>query len=288
MEHMMSKDQAWRQMEADIRLRGLSEGTQKTYLMHTAIFLDYCGRPIDEITAQDVRQFILHLQAEKRSTASTINGYNAAIRFFFAATLCQTMNYLQMPRMKESKSLPDTLTREEVSDILRNSVNIKHKAMFLLAYGSGLRVSEIASLKTEDIDSKTMRIFVRKGKGNKDRYTLLSENTLSVLREYWRRYRPKNPGHWLFPGKKGADHIARSTINRALESAIQKTNITKNVTPHTLRHSFATHLLEDGLSILQIKELLGHNCIQSTTVYLHIANWVAGIISPADKIAAHG
>jgi Site-specific recombinase XerD len=285
---MLSKEQALTRMETDIRLRGLSENTRKTYLGRTAIFLDYCGRPAEELTAHDIRRFIIYLQTEKHYTAGTINIFSAAIRFFFAVTLCKTINYLQTPRMKEAKKLPETLTLEEIEDIFRNCGNLKHRAILLLAYGSGLRVSEIICLKTEDIDSKTMRIFVSGGKGNKDRYTLLPEKTLAVLRNYWRRYRPKSPEHWLFPGKKNVGHIDRSTINRALESILARTNISKSVTPHSLRHSFATHLLEDGLSLLQIKELLGHSSIQSTTVYLHVSNWATGVVSPADKMTAHG
>lgn len=285
---MLSKEQALERMEVDIRLRGLSENTRKAYLGHVAIFLEYCGRPAEELTAHDVRRFILYLQKEKRYTASTINIYNSAIRFFFAATLCKTMNYLQIPRMKKVRSLPEMLTRDEIAEILQNCWNHKHRAYFLLAYGSGLRVSEIACLKVEDIDSKAMRIFVSGGKGGKDRYTLLPEKTLIVLRDYWKQYRPKSPEGWLFPGLKNVGHITRSTINLALSCVLERAGITKNVSPHTLRHSFATHLLEDGLSLLQIKELLGHSSIRSTTIYLHVSDWATGVVSPADKLSAHG
>jgi len=154
----------------------------------------------------------------------------------------------------------------------------------LTAYGSGLRVSELISLKTADIDSKSMRIFVRGGKGRKDRYTILSENSLIALRDYWRKYRPKSPEGYIFPGSKNIGHITDSNVRVAIDTALSRTSIRKNVSPHTLRHCFATHLLEDGYSLLQIKEMLGHSSIQSTTVYLHLANTTIGITSPADKM----
>jgi site-specific recombinase XerD len=153
-----------------------------------------------------------------------------------------------------------------------------------LAYGSGLRISEIANLKVRDIDSNSMRLFVRGGKGKKDRYTILSENTLLTLRDYWCRYRPKSPEGYLFPGTKNVGSITGAGVRYAFNCALCKTNITKDVSPHTLRHCFATHLLEAGYSLFQIKEMLGHASLSSTTVYLHLANTTSGVTSPADKI----
>jgi len=153
----------------------------------------------------------------------------------------------------------------------------------LTSYGSGLHVSELVSLKTSDIDSKSKRILVRDGKGQKDRYTILSMNSLLALREYWSKYRPRSPERYIFPGCKNVGHISTGAVKKAIETALSATGIHKNVSPHTFRHCFATHLLEDGLSLLQIKTLLGHTSISSTTVYLHLANTTAGITSPADK-----
>jgi site-specific recombinase XerD len=194
------------------------------------------------------------------------------------------MNYLQIPRLKTPKKLPEILTREEVAELIAHTINIKHRALLLTAYGSGLRVGELTKLKTSSIDSESMRVIIRGGKGQKDRYTILSEASLLALRDYWRRYRPKSPEGFIFPGSKNVGHITPDAVKMAIESVVAKTNITKNVTPHTLRHCFATHLLEDGLSLLQIKELLGHYSIQSTTIYLHLANTTAGVTSPADKL----
>ena len=220
----------------------------------------------------------------KSCKPGTINCYSAAIRFFFAVTLNRTMNYLQIPRMKEPKTLPVILTREEIAELISKVGNLKHRAILLTIYGSGLRVSELTHLKVSDIDSKTMRIFVRAAKGKKDRYTLLSESALAALRDYWRRYRPKSPVGYVFPGAKNVGTLSRNAVKLAINTALSKTSIAKIVTPHTLRHCFATHLLEDGYTLLQIKELLGHSSIASTVIYLHLANTTIGITSPADNM----
>jgi len=160
--------------------------------------------------------------------------------------------------------------------------------MLMLVYSAGLRVSEVAAIKTSHIDSQAMRVFVEGGKGNKDRYTLLSNTCLHALRDYWRAYRPHHPQGWLFVGTHPTSHITVSTIQTAFYDAVKKASVTKRVSVHTLRHSFATHLLEDGATLLQIKELLGHASIQSTTVYLHVANTTRGLTSPLDRWCSQG
>jgi site-specific recombinase XerD len=281
---MITNQQALTRLKADIQLRGLSRSTQRSYLTHVGIFLEDCKRPIEELDETDIRNFLGRLIVEKKLAPGTINIYGASIRFFFAVTLNRTMNYLQIPRVKAPKKLPEILTRDEVAELIACSANLKHKALIMTTYGSGLRVSELISLKTKDIDSDSMRVFVRAGKGQKDRYTILSEASLLTLREYWRKYRPKSPEGFIFPGVKNIGHITDSAVSSAIDLARSKALLQKNVTPHTLRHCFATHLLEDGLSLLQIKELLGHYSIQSTTIYLHLANVTGGVISPADKL----
>ena len=283
---MITMKQALLRMKADLQLRGSSGHTIESYLIHAKIFLRHCNRPVEELNEIDVRQFLGHLIVEKKLAPGTVNSYSAAIRFFFAVTLNRTMNYLQIPRIKEPKTLPEILTRDEVTELINYSNSVKHKALLLLAYGSGLRIAEIAALKVRDIDSNSMRVFVKGGKGKKDRYTILSESALFVLRDYWRKYRPKSPEGYLFPGTKNIGHITSSGIRFAFNCALSKTNIKKDVSPHTLRHCFGTFLLEDGLSLFQIKELLGHSSLSSTTVYLHLANTTGGITSPADDIPA--
>lgn len=281
---MVNKDQILTRMREDIRLRGLSQNTLERYTLNAQIFLEYTNRPVEQLVAEDIRNFLSYLINDKKSSPATVNTYSAAIRFLFAVTLNRTLNYLQIPRQKERKALPEVLTREEVSSIIENCQNIKHKAMLMVVYSSGLRVSEAAALKTQHIDSKSMRVFIKCGKGGRDRYTLLSEACLDVLREYWRTYRPKHPEGWLFLGMSGISHITSRHIGVAFNEAVKRTKITKKVSIHTLRHSFATHLLEDGATLLQIKELLGHTSIQSTTIYLHLANVTSGIKSPLDNL----
>lgn len=281
---MNNKEQILLQMHKDIRLRGLSQNTLKSYTSHAKIFLEYSNRPSEQLDANDIRNFLWYLINKKKASPGTVNSYSAAIRFLFAVTLNRTLNYLQIPRQKKRKALPEVLTREEVSSIIESCKNIKHKAMLMMIYSAGLRVSEAIALKIQHIDSKTMRVFVENGKGGKDRYTLLSKICLQVLREYWKSYRPKHPEGWLFLGTYNVSHITSKGVAFAFNEAVKRTSITKNVSIHTLRHSFATHLLEDGVTLLQIKELLGHASIQSTTVYLHLANITSGIKSPLDQL----
>lgn len=280
---MESQEQTLLRMKEDILLRGLSNNTLESYTLSARIFLEYCNRPAEQLNEHDIRNFLWYLISEKKVSPSTVNTYSAAIRFLFAVTLNRTLNYLQIPRQKKRHTLPDVLTREEVSSIIESCNNIKHKAMLMVVYSSGLRVSEAAALKMQHIDSKNMRVFVECGKGGKDRYTVLSKACLGVLREYWKTYRPQHPEGWLFLGTYNVSHITPRGITSAFNEAVKRTTITKHVSIHILRHSFATHLLEDGASLLQIKELLGHSAIQSTTIYLHLANVTSNIKSPLDN-----
>jgi len=280
---MENKEQILLRMKEDILLRGLSKNTLESYTTNARIFLEYCNRPTEQLNEHDIRNFLWYLINDKKSSPGTVNSYSAAIRFLFAVTFNRTLNYLQIPRQKKRKTFPEILTREEVFAIIESCKNIKHKAMLTVVYSSGLRVSEAAALKIQHIDSKNMRLFVDYGKGGKDRYTLLSEACLSVLRKYWKIYLPKHSEGWLFLGTYNVSHITSDGIESAFNKAVKRTNITKNVSIHTLRHAFATHLLEDGATLLQIKELLGHSSIQSTTIYLHLANITSNVKSPLDN-----
>jgi site-specific recombinase XerD len=283
---MDNKEQVLSRLREDILLRGLSKNTLESYTINARIFLEYCNRPVEQLGVEDIRNFLRYLLHEKKSSPGTVNSYSAAIRFLFAVTLNRTLNYLQIPRLKKRKALPEVLTREEVSSIIEHCPNLKHKAMLMVIYSSGLRVSEAAALKIQHIDSKTMRVFVQCGKGGKDRYTLLSDACLYALREYWKMYRPRHREGWLFLSTYDVTHITSTGIRHAFNEAVKRTSIVKDVSVHTLRHAFATHLLEDGATLLQVKELLGHANIQSTTIYLHLANITAGLKSPLDNSPA--
>ncbi len=276
-----------RKLYQDMQLRAYSEHTQDVYGRAVRKFLKYSRKSVEMLDEQDVRKYTLHLMSGSLSKSS-INTYQAAIRFFLGVTLNRSMNYLQMPRLKEDATLPEVLSRQEISQLLERCENTKHRAMFALAYGSGLRVSEICALRVQDIDSKQMRVFVCGGKGKKDRYTILSQQGLVYLREYWREFRPNHPEGLLFPGWKNLSRITDKAINQALKKWLTAAGISKNISMHSLRHAFATHLLEDGTDILTIKELLGHSSISSTTVYLHLANVGTGVVSPVDRIRNNG
>ena len=272
-----------KRMSLDIQMRGLSENTLDSYVRYAGKFLDYCDKPAESLDVSDARDYLIHLMQEGRLDTSSINLYNAAIRFLFAVTLNRTLNYLQLPRFKKQKTLPELMSREETQRLIGECANVKHKSFFLLAYGGGLRISEVAALRVKDIDSKSMRIFVKGGKGKKDRFTLLSNECLCTLREYWSIYRPKSPGGWLFPGTDNRKHITTKGIADAFDNWVSRVGITKDVSMHTLRYEFATFLLEDGASIFQIKELLGHASLNSTAIYIRLANTTTGIVSPADR-----
>lgn len=284
---MKNREQLLARFEEDMQLRGFTDRTQTSYHQHVVRFLAFCGKSAEDIDPEDARLFLLHLMREGKLCTSTVNNYNAAIRFFYAVTLNRTMNYLQIPRFKKQKKLPVLLSREEIQYLITNCMNLMHRSFFLLAYGGGLRVSEISTLKITDIDSKAMRVFIRKGKGSKDRYTILSNECLLTLRSYWTVYRPKHKDGWLFLGQRQRTHITIDAIEAAFDRLIERLGIEKDVTIHSLRHAFATHLLEDGVSIFQIKELLGHASLNSTTIYLHLANTTENVVSPADRISYH-
>ena len=282
----MDRDKYLSRLDQDLALRSYSVHTRKVYCREARNFLTYSGKAAEDLTEEDVRLYVLHLMGSGLSK-NTINSYQASIRFFFGVTLNKAMNYLQMPRMKSDKSLPEIFSREEVSLVLAVCQNLKHKAMFALGYGSGLRVSEICALRVEDIDSKQMRVFVRCGKRNKDRYTILSQNTLEILRDYWRAYRPQHPDGLLFPGWRNLSPTTPEAVNDALIKWSAAAGIKKKVSMHCLRHSFAAHLLEDGTDLFTIKQLLGHSSISSTAIYLRMAK-VSGVVSPLDRAVEHG
>jgi integrase/recombinase XerD len=265
----------------DLELCGFSKVSQKNYLYHVGQFAKNCNKPLQDTDVNDVRRFLHYLRRSKKLTAGTVNYYHTCIKFLYEVTLEKSWNDKKIPRLREYKPLPGILTREEINKLLDAAVNLKHKAILATVYGGGLRISEVVRLKVTDIDSKTMQIFIREGKGNKDRRTLLSEKNLMILREYWKNC--GKPMDWLFPGEKPGTHITVTAIRDFLKRVCKVAQITKPVTIHLLRHCFATHLLESGVNLLIIKVLLGHSSISSTLRYLHLVNQNAfNIKSPLD------
>ena len=196
--------------------------------------------------------------------------------------ICSSTKHEKLPRMKEGRRLPMILSQSEVKAILEVTKNLKHRTILSTIYGAGLRISEAAKLKITDIDSKNMQIIIRQGKGKKDRYSILSNSNLTLLREYWKRYKPAT---YLFPGKNATGYITPRSIEKVFVESKLIAGIKKAATVHTLRHSFATHLLDAGTDICYIQRLLGHTSIQSTTIYLHLRRMdLLSIKSPLDSL----
>jgi len=222
------------------------------------------------------------LIVKKKLAANTVNIYNAALKFIYQKTLKREWDPENLPRLKKPKKLPDILTKEEVQSLFDVTDNLKHKCVLMTVYGSGLRLSEIVGLKVNDIDSKNMRIFIRQGKGKKDRFAILSQKSLEMMREYWKVYKPKD---WLFEGKKKGTFYTRRGVQDMFQKAVKKAGIKKDVSLHSLRHAFATHMLEANVNLFHIKQLLGHADISTTTMYLHVINMNSlNVKSPLDTI----
>lgn len=215
-------------LQQDIRLRGLSPLTESDYLERTTIFLKWTNNKSEsELTEQDFREFLQYLINEKKLKPGTVNSYNSALRFLFGVTFDRIINLRQVPRLRQRRKLPDILTKEDMSAILSASDNLRDKAILMLLYGSGLRLSEVCKIKVSHIDSSCMRVFVDNGKGGKDRYAILSNECLLTLREYWKAYRPKD---WLFLNHAKDDHIHYRCVQDILKKYVKKVGLKKHIT----------------------------------------------------------
>jgi site-specific recombinase XerD len=239
-------------------------------------------RAPDQLTAEDVKQYQLFLTKDRRLAWSTFNVHVCAIRFFYRHVLRVAWNVEHIPYQRTGRRLPVVLSGEEVIALLNAAMNLKDRAILMTLYAAGLRVGEAVHLRLEDIDSKRGMIRVDQGKGRKDRYVMLSEPLLETLRGYWRE---KRPAPWLFPGQDPSRPLNRASVESLFAQAKEKAGIRKRVSPHSLRHSFATHLLERGVNIRVIQRLLGHRSLQSTEIYTHVAEtYVRDTKSPLDDL----
>jgi integrase/recombinase XerD len=267
-------------MKMDMELKGYSPRTIKNYIGHVSNFAKYYNKSPELLREKEIREYLHYCITERKLREGTVNYINASLKFFYTKTLNRYWNMDKIFRIKEPRRLPAVLSPEEVKSIFDVTENLKHKAILMTVYSAGLRVSEVCNLKITDIDSKNMQILIREGKGKKDRYSLLSKANLKILREYWKRY---HPTEFLFSGRGRTDAITTRSVQRILEKSLKKTAITKNATVHTLRHSFATHLLDAGTDICYIQRLLGHTRITTTTIYLHLRRMdLLNIKSPLD------
>ena len=268
-------------MLEDMRMRQFAEHTQEGYIRAVRKLATFLGRSPHTATAEDLRRFQLHL-VDTGSGPVTINATITGLKFFFDITLGRPELMLKMTHVAVPRKLPVILSPEEVGRLIAAAPNLKHQAAMSVAYGAGLRVSEVVSLKVGDIDGERMTLRVEQGKGRKDRYVMLSPRLLEVLRDYWRIERPKP---WLFPGDGAGRHITKNAVEQACQKAHRACGIDKPVTPHSLRHAFATHLLEAGTDVRRIQLLLGHRSLSTTSRYLKIAtSSLCATVSPFDQL----
>jgi site-specific recombinase XerD len=265
----------------DMKIRNMSPNTQYIYISAVARFSAYHRRSPDKLGLEDIRDYHLHLVSRKLKP-TTINPIMGALRFFYGKTLGQKDIVDEIPYARLADSLPAVLSREEVERFLKTVRNLKMRTAFITIYAAGLRVSELVALTSRDIDSTRMVIAIRHGKGGKDRYVMLSEQLLGILRDYWKRTKPT---HWLFPGPDPLQPVTTRSLQRVFHAAAEAAGLDKNVTVHTLRHSFATHLLEQKVDIRVIQGLLGHRNINSTTRYTRVAvDTIRQIQSPLEQL----
>lgn len=268
--------------KAKLKQKRYSENTINCYSKYFNDFINYfSNRELNEISPDEINKYILELIESKNISTSQQNQRINAIKFYYEKVLGQEKRYYNIERPHKEFRLPDVLSKAEIKSIFENATNLKHKCVLEVIYSAGLRRGEVLQLKTEDIDSKRMRIKIRGAKGKKDRYSLLSEGVLKNLRDYFKAYKPRV---WLFEGQNGRQYSATSVV-KLLKKYALKAGIKKRVHIHMLRHSFATHLLEQGTNLRIIQELLGHEDIKTTEIYTHISNLeIDKVINPIDEI----
>lgn len=266
----------------EMHLRNYSHKTIKAYRSCLRSFIKYFSpRHPRELSTDDIRNYLLHLIEKEKLAASTVNQVLNTLRFLYVELYKLPFTIDGIPRPQREEKLPKVLSQEEVLRIFSCVDNLKHKTLLMLIYSAGLRVGESVRLKVSDIDGQRKMIHLRSAKGKKDRYTILSDATLEALREYYKKYRPKD---FLFEGQGDRKHLSERSIQHVFERAVKSAGIRKPITLHGLRHSFATHLLESGVDLRYIQELLGHNSSKTTEVYTHVSKKSLGkIVNPLDQ-----
>ena len=272
-------------MIEDMRMRKLSPGTRAGYIRSVRNFARFLGRSPDTASIEDLRNYQLHL-VDRGTSAITLNATITGLKFFFGVTLDRGAMMSKMQHVFVPRTLPVILSREEVKRLIAASDNLKHQTALSVAYGAGLRASEVSGLKVGDVDSQRMVLRIQQGKGSKDRYALLSPVMLERLRIWWRMARAQGKmfdGGWLFPGQNPIEPLSPRQLNRAVHTAARSAGLDKRVSMHTLRHSFATHLLEQKQDIRVIQVLLGHKKLETTALYTQVATeTLRQVISPIE------
>lgn len=283
MEDFMMYEKYLKQLDEAGKIRNLKDRSITCYKNYVSYFLTYTGKDPETLTCQDVRDFLL-AKKEEGLKATTLNLYNSAIRFFYRNVLHILWDDVTVPRMIIEHKLPVVLTPDEINRLLDATDDLKYKAMFATMYSSGMRVSEVIHLHYDDISRTNMQIHIRDTKNRMDRYTILSKRNLDLLTDYW--FQKGRPRGILFPNKFTGHYLTVGTLEQAMRRSVAEAGLPRKATPHCLRHSFATHLLEAGVERQYIQALLGHRDPKSTEVYLHVSNkTLMGVKSPFDQKA---
>ncbi len=278
----MKKQEIIENFHQKLIIENYSEQTVKNYLSVLKLFLEWVENlNVEKVTEKEIQNYLFYCQNDKNYSFSTMKQIIAAIRYLYIKVFNKPIPRALDLKLRKPTLRPKVLSISDISKILAVTTNLKHKTILFLIYSAGLRLGECLELRIGDVDSEAMRIHVIMGKGKKDRYIMLSENVLELLRDYYKVYKPKN---YIFEGQKGRKYSPKS-VQSVFKRALQKSGIRKKATVHTLRHSFATHLLDDGTDIRYIQELLGHKRLETTQIYTHVSSYsINKIKSPADKI----
>jgi integrase/recombinase XerD len=269
-------------MEEDLKLGGYSPATQRVYLLYAREFARYFMRSPADMGEQEIRAYLMH-RIERQCSHETYRQVRAGLKFLYTVTLRRPIEVEQLPLRRKPPRLPHVISGTEVSALLDSVTNMEYRAVLMTMYGGGLRITEACQLQPGNIDSKRMLIHVL-GKGDRERYTILPQRLLEFLRQYWRQRHPKD---WVFPSDSKQGHIKPDSVRNVFHKALTAAHIHKPLSPHSLRHGFATHLLETGVDIKVIQELLGHKSLRTTTIYTHVTlEHLGRIHSPLDLLGA--
>lgn len=274
-------DQLRKRVEEDLILKNYAVATRRNYLLYCRKFACHFGRSPEDLGEMEIREYLLHLIEVEQISYETFRQSLAALKFLYTVSLAREWNVsrIPFPRRRRRRLYP-VLDIQQLNRLFESLASVKYRAILMTCYASGLRIGEACRLKIEDIDSKNMNLRVRYGKGSKERFTILSQRQLVLLREYWRLERPQT---WLFPSTGKSGFVSPETVRAVFRLAREKAGLPRECTPHTLRHSFATHLLERGTELVVIQTLLGHSSVRTTAIYTHVRkDHLRTVISPLD------
>lgn len=284
----MTNKKLLEKLKEDMEMRGFSSHTKDSYYRKAKEITEYFGKPMKQVKIQELRNYLLnYLRQERGLTEKSVNYYNNVIRFIYDVVIDAPINKRQLPLYKGKRRLPKILSEKELDVFFNACDNYMYKTIFMMIYGSGLRISEATNLRVEDIDSENMRLFVRNGKGERERYTVLPKTSLEMLRICYKMYQPNHPEGYIFLNREG-NPLKVERLRVFFRRYRRKAKISEEFIVHSLRHAFATRLVEEGIPLVQVKELLGHSCIRSTMTYVHVANNMQKVDSPLDKFMRKG